>query len=170
MEILFVRNFLAFYITVGYNFSSCYHLFISHYRILLHLHWKEKLLQKMRKKLNKWRTSRNIRLMKENNGDRSKHTARLVLKFFVNSIMVPTNATNQFLPAGLKRSSGHSIMCYANCWLSPPEWRNFLNYVYNAYSCKWTQENIIIIYRFSPVESNHRDGPTGHKDTNGIVP
>ena len=39
-------------------------------------------------------------------------------------------------------------------WPSPREWCNFLNYVYNAYSRKWTQENI---YRFNPVESNQRN-------------
>ena len=30
-------------------------------------------------------------------------------------------------------------------WPSPWEWRNFLNYVYNTYSCKWTQEIYIYI-------------------------
>ena len=31
-------------------------------------------------------------------------------------------------------------------WPSPPEWRNFLNYVYNAYSRKWHKHIYIYIY------------------------
>ena len=42
-------------------------------------------------------------------------------------------------------------------WPSPPEWRNFLNYIYNAYSHKWHKN--INMYTLNPMESNHRDGP-----------
>ena len=48
------------------------HSFTS-FRILLHLHWKVKLLLRMRKKLNKWKICKNIRLIKENNGNKSKY-------------------------------------------------------------------------------------------------
>ena len=47
-------------------------------------------------------------------------------------------------------------------WPSPPEWHNFLNYVYNTYSHKWPQTHTYV-YIYNPVESNYRD-PTGHKN------
>ena len=50
--------------------------------------------------------------------------------------------------------------CYN--WPSPREWRNFLNYVYNAYSRSGHKK--INMYSSNRWESIHRDVPTGHKN------
>ena len=56
---------------------------------------------------------------------------------------------------------------YSTCTCT---WRNFLNYIYNAYLCKWHKhlhvDKIIYMYNYiytwNPWESNYRDGPIDH--------